>query len=109
MFETKDYKPLYKGKYRGQRIVYNGRNFILTLVKEGKRGETYLIINNGWTMYDPFSVPVKPDFPNAWIFDLYYKLSNPQIHFPKRRREKKLFIKRPEFFGWLYKIGYYDA
>lgn len=100
LFETdKCYKPLYTGQYFDQTIVYNGRNFILTLVKEGKPGETYLIVNNGFTIKDPFAGPVKPDFPNAWIFGLYYKLSNPEVSFPKRRRVKKLLKKRPEFFG----------
>lgn len=100
LFETdKGYKPLYTGQYFNQPIVYNGRNFILTLVREGKPGETYLIVNNGWTIKDPFSRPVKPDFPNAWIFGLYYKLSDPEKSLPKRRRVKKLLKERPEFFG----------
>ncbi len=107
LFETsKCYKPLYMGQYLNQPIVYNGRNFILTLVKEGKPGETYLIVNNGFTIKDPFAGPVKPDFPNAWIFGLYYKLSNPAKSFPKRRRVKKLLKERPEFFGC---EGLYEA
>ncbi len=107
MFETcKHYKPLYNGKYFDQHIVYNGRNFILTLVKEGKPGETYLIINNGWSIKDPFCAPVKPDYHNAWIFGLYYKLSNPKKSFPKRRRVKRLLRNNPEFFGC---EGLYDA
>lgn len=85
--------------YFDQPVVYDGRNFILTLVKKGKSGETYLIINNGWTIKDPFSRSVRDEFSNAWIFGLYYKLSNPDILQPKRKRVKKLLKKHKEFFG----------
>lgn len=103
MFETSNERL---GEYFNQPIVYNGRNFILTLVKRGKPGETYLIINNGWTIKDPFSHPIKDEFPNAWIFGLYYKLSNPDILQPQRKRIKKLLKKHKEFFGC---EGLYDA
>ena len=92
--------------YFDQPIVYDGRNFILTLVKEGKPGETYLIISNGWTIKDPFSQPVRDEFSNAWVFGLYYKLSNPDILQPRRRRVKKLLKRHNEFFGC---EGLYDA
>lgn len=93
--------------YFDQPVVYDGRNFILTLVKKGKPGETYLIINNGWTIKDPFSLPIKDEFPNAWVFGLYYKLSNPDILQPKRKRVKKLLKRHKEFFGCegLYEAG----
>lgn len=94
------------GTYFGQPIVYDGRNFILTLVKEGKPGETYLIISNGWTIKDPFSQPVRDEFSNAWVFGLYYKLSNPDILQPRRGRVKKLLKRHNEFFGCK---GLYDA
>lgn len=92
--------------YFEQPIVYDGRNFILTLVKKGKPGETYLIINNGWTIKDPFSHPIRDEFPNAWVFGLYYKLSNPDILQPRRKRVKKLLKRHKEFFGC---EGLYDA
>lgn len=94
------------GTYFNQPIVYDGRNFILTLVKKGKPGETYLIISNGWTIKDPFSNPVRDEFPNAWVFGLYYKLSNPDILQPRRERVKKLLKRHNEFFGC---EGLYDA
>lgn len=102
MFETDDmYRPIY-GKveeYFNQPVVYNGRNFILTLVKEGKKGEPIVIINNGWTIKDPFSKPVRPSYKNAWILGLYYKLSDPKLLEPKRGRIKKLWKENPEYFG----------
>lgn len=93
--------------YFDQPIVYDGRNFILTLVKKGKPGETCLIINNGWTIKDPFSLPIRDEFPNAWVFGLYYKLSNPDILRPRRKRVKKLLKRHKEFFGCegLYEAG----
>lgn len=93
--------------YFDQPVVYDGRNFILTLVKKGKPGETYLIFANGWTIKDPFSHPVRDEFPNAWIFGLYYKLSNPDILQPRRKRVKKLLKRHKEFFGCegLYEAG----
>lgn len=95
------------GTYFGQPIVYDGRNFILTLVKKGKPGETYLIISNGWTIKDPFSQPVRDEFSNAWVLGLYYKLSNPDILQPRRKRVKKLLKRHKEFFGCegLYEAG----
>ena len=95
MFEAKKcYDLLHKGA-----LWYNGRNFILILHRKGRPNETCLIINNGWSLADPFSKAVDEDFPNAWVFGLYYKLSNPEKSAPKRHRVKKLLKKHPEFFG----------
>lgn len=98
------YRPLYCypdiEMYLNQKVVYNGRNFILTLVQEGRTPkDTIVIINNGWTMNDPFCQPVKPMCQDAYVFGLYYKLSDPFISFPKNNRIKKMLQKNPEFFG----------
>lgn len=106
MFETsKNYPPQYAREYLNQPIVYDGRNFILTLAKEGKEGEPYVIVNNGYTIKDPFCCGV-PTYSNAWVFGLYYKLSDPTISLPKRHRIKRLQKRHPEFFGCQ---GLYDA
>lgn len=102
MFETDNmYRPIYGEveEYFNQPVVYNGRNFILTLVKKGIEGEPIVIINNGWTIKDPFSGPIKPSYQNCWIFGLYYKLSDPRLLEPKRGRIAKLWKKNPEYFG----------
>lgn len=102
MFETDNmYRPIYGEveEYFNQPVVYNGRNFILTLVKKGIEGEPIVIINNGWTIKDPFSGPIKPSYQNCWIFGLYYKLSDPRLLEPKRGRIKRLWKKHSEYFG----------
>lgn len=101
-FDTDNiFRPLYSevDSYFGQPVVYNGRNFILTLVKQGQKGEPFVIINNGWTIKDPFSKPVKQDYQNCTIFGLYYKLSDPNLLKPKKGRIKRLWKKHPEYFG----------
>lgn len=102
MFETDNmYRPLYGDveEYFNQPVVYNGRNFILTLVKEGIEGEPFVIINNGWTIKDPFSGPIKQSYHNCWIIGLYYKLSDPKLLEPKKGRIQRLWKKHPEYFG----------
>lgn len=102
MFATdKNYRPLYGGmeSYFDQPIVYNGRNFILTLVKKGGEGQPFVVINNGFTIKDPFSIPVKSCCQDAWIFGLYYKLSAPSLSFPKKLRVKYYLKTHPEYFG----------
>lgn len=102
MFETDNmYRPIYGEveEYFNQPVVYNGRNFILTLVKEGMEGEPIVIINNGWAMKDPFSKPIKPSYQNCQIYGLYYKLSDPKLLEPKRGRIKRIWKKHPEYFG----------
>lgn len=98
------YRPLYSypriETYFNQKVIYNGRNFILTLVQGGRTPkDAVVIVNNGWTMKDPFCQPIKPMCQNAHVFGLYYKLSDPFISFPKNNRIKKLLQKNPEFFG----------
>lgn len=98
------YQPLYSTPaietYLNQKVVYNGRNFILTLVQEGRSPkDTIVIINNGWTMKDPFCLPVEPMCQEAYVLGLYYKLSDPSISFPKNNRIKRMLQKHPEFFG----------
>lgn len=102
MFVIPNYRPLYPGKIEkcfNQPVVYNGKNFILTLVQEGKPGESVVIANNGFTINDPFCSPVPKICQNAWIFGLYYKLSDPALSAPKRKRVEVLWEQHPEFFG----------
>lgn len=85
-------------RYKGQPIIYNGKNFILTLVKQEKETAPIVIGCTDFSINDPISLKYKSQYNNCTELALYFKDDNPEI---KQLSFRKKIIKKfmPYKFG----------
>lgn len=85
-------------RYKRQKVVYNGQNFILTMVKKGEKDDKIVILCTDFSLHDPISLKCKPMYNNCTILGMYFKDDDPERKKLTLRR-RIIYRLKPERFG----------
>lgn len=87
--------------FQGRKVFYEGKNFIVTLVKAGNMGEPLFFGCTDFSVTDPWIMKQRHMYENCTELALIFKCDDPTIKRPElmSHRERKILYKNPDYFG----------